>query len=156
MREIKGFIDRDREKHDIVTETMLNELLETKANASHSHTSRDISLDKIVIKGNAESGFFIDNYSAFNNMAMQANVNGHNMPVLVEYDSKLYVGCMYSSYVSVNVALTGVMVLLTIGNYVFKAEGEVIGNQHTWYNDGRFQVTETIFFKPEEELSNES
>lgn len=156
MIEMKGFIDRDGEKHDIVTETMLKELLETKADASHSHTSKDISLNKIVIKGNADGGFFIDNYAAFNNMAMQANVNGHNMLVLVEYDSKLYVSCMYASYALVNPALTGVMVLLTIGNYVFKAEGEIVGNQHTWYNNGRFQVTETIFLKPEEESSNES
>jgi hypothetical protein len=156
MSEIKGFIDRDGDKHDIVTETMLNELLDTKANVSHSHTSRDISLNKIVIKGDADGGFFIDNYSAFNNMAMQANVNGHNMPVLVEYDSKLYVSCMYASYALVNAALAGVIVLLTIGNYVFKAEGEAVGNKHTWYNNGRFQVTETIFLKPEEESSNES
>lgn len=150
MSELKGFIDRDDNRYELVTETMLNEALEAKADVSHSHNGADVALSPILINKNGDN-YEISSDSNFISLINKSNNLGRHILAVVRVDVFEFLG-MLSCKQSIDGGVIKVGVSITIGSTMFMLNGtyDRTNNRYTWDNNGILTTIEFRFVNEEE------
>lgn len=150
MSELKGFIDRDDNRYELVTQTILNEALEAKADVSHSHNGADVALSPILINKNGEN-YEISSDNNFVSLINQSNNLGRQILVVVRVDSFEFLG-MLSCRQSIQGGVVRAGVSITIGTTMFMLNGtyDRNNNRYTWDNNGTLLTVEFSFVNEEE------
>jgi hypothetical protein len=150
MSELKGFIDRDDNRYELVTETILNEALEAKADVSHSHNGADVALSPILINKN-DGNNEISSDNNFIALINKSNNLGRRILVVVRVDVFEFLGTLSCrQYIDGGIVKVGVSI--TVGSTMFMLNGtyDRTNNRYTWDNNGILTTIEYRFVNEEE------